>query len=151
MPFFIPFLSPPSVPDFLPELQVNTRATLYVGLNVTLTCRTFLSALDVSATLEFSGPNGSIAIDGSAGRIRLTDIVSDVDTGFGFTRFSRNLNFVPISAGDAGMYTCTGTVMPTMPNPLVINRMETDQRDITVFGESLLGGGACWGHPKATS
>ena len=44
--------------------------------------------------------------------------------------FEKMVHFYPLSAGDRGMYTCSGTVMPTIPNAYVTNGMGESSTDI---------------------
>ena len=73
------------------------------------------------ATIQ--GPNGVIASGMEGDRVR-TFNVEMVDD------FEKVVHFYPLSAGDRGMYTCSGTVVPTIPNDYVTNGMGERSTDI---------------------
>ena len=47
----------------------------------------------------------------------------------------RTLNFAPLSMDDIGDYRCTGTIMPSTPNPLVTNGVGELNQTVSVQGE----------------
>ncbi len=102
------------VPDFLMSFDRASEGgrTNYVGLNVSIACRTrFLLNLEgITTDITISHSNGTEV--GASERFIITDTASGDD-------FERTLTFTPISEGDAGVYICTGTSQSAILNPLV--------------------------------
>ncbi len=112
---------PPSV-----AVTADTDRTLYANEDVTLTCDITLdpavpAAVDgeVIVTASWTGPRGPI----TAG-------VSDI-TGSGLA-YQSTLTFSSLTTSDSGHYTCTASVGPAVPTPLVDSGDGTDSHTITV-------------------
>ncbi len=108
---------PPSV-----AVTADTDQTLYTDEVVTLTCDITLDpAVDseVTVTASWTGPGGPI----TAG-------VSEV-TGSGLT-YQSTLTLSSLTTSDSGLYTCTASVDPAVPTPLVGSGDGTDSHTIAV-------------------
>ena len=111
-----------------------TLESLYVGLNFTWLCEVDLPGRQlagVSAAVDWRGPSGNVMTSDS--RITLGDVVQAT---LGRT-FQRSVMFSPLSAGDTGSYSCTGTVMPTVMNSNVKNGVGTANESLTVASKLL--------------
>ena len=101
----------------------------YVGLNFTWRCEVDLPGnqlAGVSAAVDWRGPSGDIMTSDS--RITVGRVV-EIAPG---RSFQRSVMFSPVSAGDAGIYSCTGTVMPTVTNSNVMNGVRTRNDSLSV-------------------
>ncbi len=112
---------PPSV-----AVTADTDRTLYADEDVTLTCDitldpAVLAAVDseVAVTASWTGPGGPI-----------TDGVSDI-TGSGLA-YQSTLTLSSLTTSDSGLYTCTASVDPAVPTPLVGSGDGTGSHTITV-------------------
>ena len=98
-----------------------------VGSNFSYECHLvhFLSdPADVGADISISRPNIH------PNRLHIGDIVtSDRIT------FERTLEIRPVSAGDAGNYHCTGTILSSIKNPLVTAQTKSLSHNITIYSE----------------
>ncbi len=96
---------PPSV-----AVTADPDRTLYADEDVTLTCDITLDpAVDseVAVTASWTGPGGPI-----------TDGVSDI-AGSGLA-YQSTLTLSSLTTSDSGLYTCTASVDPAVPTPLVV-------------------------------
>ena len=103
----------------------------YVGSNISYSCQTLLPSHipdDVTGSVEISDPSGT-PIDSTGGRVMVSESTRNGNT------FTRTLHFSPLSAGDMGEYTCTGTIQPATPNPLVTNGMGSATGNIIIIGK----------------
>ncbi len=101
----------------------STNRTLYAGEDVTLTCDITLDPAvgsEVAVTASWTGPGGPI----TAG-------VSDI-SGSGLA-YQSTLTLSFLTSSDSGLYTCTASVDPDVPTPLVVGSEDgTDSHTITV-------------------
>ena len=101
----------------------------YVGLDFTWRCDVDLPGnqlAEVNATVDWRRPNGDIMTNDS--RITVGD-VAVISPG---RTFQRSVMFSPLSAGDAGSYSCSATAMPTMMNSNVMNGVGTGSDSLSV-------------------
>ena len=84
----------------------------------------------MSATVTWRGPDGAVIT--SDNRITVGDVMETPGR-----RFERSLMFSPLSAGDTGSYSCSGTVMPTVANPRVTSGVRTGNSSLTVASKQL--------------
>ena len=111
-----------------------TLGSLYVGLNFTWRCEVDLPGdqlAGVRAAVDWRGPSDDIMT--SDNRITVGRVV---ETSPGRS-FQREVMFSPLSVGDAGSYSCTGTVMPTVMNSNVMNGVGTLNDSLTVASKLL--------------
>lgn len=101
----------------------------YVGQNVSYSCRTVLTLdLGLDVTVTVLGPQNA-PIHQKRGRVSTLELVKG-------STYQRILNFSPLSASDAGVYTCTGIICPRVANSLITNgRGQNVAREIRVFGK----------------
>lgn len=98
-----------------------------MGKNVTIAFVTQLENVrDVMAEAIIVGPNGVISEGMEGDRVRALEVVPSMEVD----NFEKKLVFAPITAGDVGVYHCTGTVMPLVGNKYVTNG--TGARNITI-------------------
>ena len=83
----------------------------------------------VTADVEWRGPGGAVITSTS----RIT-VGTTIEPSPG-RRYQKPLMFSPLSAGDSGSYSCSGTVTPTVTNSLVTNGVGTGSDTLTVAGK----------------
>ncbi len=94
---------PPSV-----AVTADPDRTLYANEVVTLTCDITLDPADteVTVTASWTGPGGPI----TAGVSDMTDAAP----------YQSTLTLSSLTTSDSGLYTCTASVDPAVPKPLVV-------------------------------
>ena len=105
----------------------------YVGSNISYVCRTLFPGNSVGLVGEvgITDPSGTV-IESNDARLRVSDVEQV------FNNYERTLFFSPLSADDVGVYTCTGTIQPLTPNPLVTNGMGTTTQEISIIRKLLV-------------
>ena len=105
----------------------------YVGANISYSCQTDFpgNLMGLTGIVEVSDSSGT-PIDSTGDRV----MVSETTTLTGNT-FTRTLRFSPLSAEDMGEYSCTGTIQPVTPNPLVTNSMGSVTLNIFTIGKKV--------------
>ncbi len=109
---------PPSV-----TVSADPDRTLYTDEDVSLTCDITLDPAvgsEVAVTASWTGPGGPI-----------TTGVSDI-SGSGLA-YQSTLTLSSLTTSDSGLYTCTASVDPAVPTPLVVGSGDgTDSHTIAV-------------------
>ena len=83
----------------------------------------------VTADVEWRGPGGSVITNNS----RVT-VGTTIEAAPG-REYQKTLFFSPLSAGDTGSYTCSGTVMVDPTNSFITNGVGTGSDSLTVVGK----------------
>ena len=120
-----------AVPSFQVSIDPQGQNLRHVGFNYSYRCRLRFSVgllSDLNVGVEISDPSGT-PIDSTGDRVMVSETTM---TG---NDFARTLHFSPLSAEDTGEYTCTATVRPVTPNPLVINSIESASQILIVIGK----------------
>ena len=85
----------------------------------------------MSAAVEWRRPNGDIITNDS--RITVSRVI-EVAPGRSFQRL---VMFSPLSAGDAGSYSCRATAMPTVMNSNVMNGVGSGNDSLSIASKLL--------------
>ncbi len=103
-------------------VSADQDRTLYTDEDVSLTCDITLDPAvgsEVAVTASWTGPGGPI-----------TDDVSDMTDA---APYQSTLTLSSLTTSDSGLYTCTASVDPDVPTPLVVGSgVGTDSHTITV-------------------
>ena len=121
------------VPTPTVQFTPLTLGSLYVGLPFSWRCEVEIPGnqlAGVTATVEWRGRGGAVITNTSRITVGATTEPS--------REYQKRLMFSPLSARDSGrLYSCSGTVMPTVTNSLVTNGVTTGSDSLTVAGKHL--------------
>ncbi len=119
------------VPAFTWQVLREPTGDHYIGQRMRISCFGFLVIREgLQANASILDPQGSVIPPGVEGdRVRVYELMEKT------TGYETSIEFSALSAGDAGTYTCTGTVMPTVPNPYINNGIGSSTFEISLSSE----------------